>query len=135
MFCKMSSAFYLFSKIQQISYSYNSAKIDKDIAQLIDDDEIKKTKGIWQYELAINSGEAGATKYLNFRGFPKDMMRKKLKEQEYHCPLCIEEGNDKTYTLSEMEGDHITPWSEGGKTEYDNLQMLCKRHNRLKSNH
>ena len=36
--------------------SYNSAKIDKDIAQLIDDDEIKKTKGIWQYELAINSG-------------------------------------------------------------------------------
>ncbi len=115
--------------------SYNSAKIDKDIAQLIDDDEIKKTKGIWQYELAINSGEAGATKYLNLRGFPKDMMRKKLKEQEYHCPLCIEEGNDKTYTLSEMEGDHITPWSEGGKTEYDNLQMLCKRHNRLKSNH
>lgn len=62
-------------------------------------------------------------------------MRKKLKEQEYHCPLCIEEGNDKTYTLSEMESDHITPWSEGGKTEYDNLQMLCKRHNRLKSNH
>ena len=39
---------------------------------------------------------------------------KKLKEQEYHCPLCIEEGNDKTYTLSEMEGNHITPWSEGG---------------------
>ena len=62
-------------------------------------------------------------------------MTMKLKEQEYHCPLCIEEGNDKTYTLSEMEGDHITPWSEGGKTEYDNLQMLCKRHNRLKSNH
>ena len=115
--------------------SYNSAKIDKDIAQLIDDDEIKKTKGIWQYELAINSGEAGATKYLNLRGFPKDMMRKKLKEQEYYCPLCIEEGNDKTYTLSEMEGNHITPWSEGGKTEYDNLQILCKRHNRLKSNH
>lgn len=122
MFCKTSSAFYLFSKIQQISYSYNSAKIDKDIAQLIDDDEIKKTKGIWQYELAINSEETGATKYLNLRGFPKDMMRKKLKEQEYHCPLCIEEGNDKTYTLSEMEGDHITPWSEGGKTEYD----ICK---------
>lgn len=74
MFCKTSSAFYLFIKIQQISYSYNSAKIDKDIAQLIDDDEIKKTKGIWQYELAINSEETGATKYLNLRGFPKDMM-------------------------------------------------------------
>ena len=114
---------------------YNSSKIDKDIAQLIDDDEIKKKKGIWQYELAVNSNEAGATKYLNLRGFPKDMMRKKLKEQEGHCPRCLEEGNEQVYTLSEMEGDHITPWSEGGKTEYDNLQMLCKRHNRLKSNH
>lgn len=114
---------------------YNSSKIDKDIAQLIDDDEIKKKKGIWQYELAVNSNEAGATKYLNLRSFAKDMMRKKLKEQDGHCPLCFAEGNEKVYTLSEMEGDHITPWSKGGKTEYDNLQMLCKRHNRLKSNH
>lgn len=114
---------------------YNSSKIDKDIAQLIDDDEIKKKKGIWQYELAVNSNEAGATKYLNLRVFAKDMMRKKLKEQDGHCPMCVEEGVEKVYTLSEMEGDHIVPWSKGGKTEFDNLQMLCKRHNRLKSNH
>ena len=114
---------------------YNSSKIDKDIAQLIDDDEIKKKKGIWQYELAVNSNEAGATKYLNLRGFAKDMMRKKLKEQDGHCPMCLAEGIEKVYALSEMEGDHIVPWSKGGKTEYDNLQMLCKRHNRLKSNH
>ena len=62
-------------------------------------------------------------------------LNKKLKEQGGHCPMCLEEGNDKVYKLSEMEGDHITPWSEGGRTEEDNLQMLCKRHNRLKSNH
>ena len=116
-------------------HDYNASKIDKDIANLVDDDEIKKKKGIWQYELAVNSNEAGATKYLNLRGFPKDMMRKKLKEQGGHCPMCVKEGNDKVYKLTEMEGDHITPWSQGGKTEYDNLQMLCKRHNRLKSNH
>lgn len=120
---------------QYHSNNYNSAKIDDDIQKLIDDDEIKKKKGIWQYELAVNINEAGATKYLNLRSFPKDMMRKKFDEQAGHCPLCLEEGNNKVYTLSEMEGDHITPWSEGGKTEYDNLQMLCKRHNRLKSNH
>lgn len=116
-------------------HDYNASKIDKDIANLVDDDEIKEKKGIWQHELAVNSNEAGATKYLNLRGFPKDMMRKKLKEQGGHCPMCVKEGNDKVYKLSEMEGDHITPWSQGGKTEYDNLQMLCKRHNRLKSNH
>jgi 5-methylcytosine-specific restriction endonuclease McrA len=31
-----------------------------------------------------------------------------------------------------MEGDHITPWIEGGKTDMDNLQMLCKDCNRRK---
>ena len=115
--------------------TYNSTKIDVDIAKLIEDDEIKSKKGIWQYELAINSSEAGATRYLNLRSFPKDMMIKKLKEQNYHCPMCLAEGNDKVYKLSEMEGDHITPWSQGGRTEYDNLQMLCRRHNRMKSDH
>lgn len=114
---------------------YNTSKIDDDVVKLFDDDEVKKKKGIWQYELAVNADEAGATKYLNLRTFDKDMMRKKLKEQDGHCPMCLAEGNEKVYALSEMEGDHITPWSEGGKTEYDNLQMLCKRHNRLKSNH
>ena len=38
------------------------------------------------------------------------------------------------FDFKEMEGDHITPWSEGGKTTYENLQMLCKDCNRRKSN-
>lgn len=37
------------------------------------------------------------------------------------------------YDLKDMEGDHITPWTQGGKTVEDNLQMLCKQHNRTKS--
>jgi len=32
-----------------------------------------------------------------------------------------------------MEADHITPWAEGGKTDKDNGQMLCKECNRRKS--
>ena len=32
-----------------------------------------------------------------------------------------------------MEADHITPWSEGGKTEIENGQMLCRECNRKKS--
>ena len=36
--------------------------------------------------------------------------------------------------LEEMEVDHITPWCEGGKTEISNGQMLCREHNRRKSN-
>ena len=30
--------------------------------------------------------------------------------------------------------DPIKPWSDGGKTELDNGQMLCKHHNRVKGN-
>ena len=33
-----------------------------------------------------------------------------------------------------MEADHITPWTEGGKTIPENCQMLCKDCNRRKSN-
>lgn len=37
-------------------------------------------------------------------------------------------------TFEEMEGDHIVPWSKGGKTVSENLQMLCRRCNAVKSN-
>jgi len=29
-----------------------------------------------------------------------------------------------------MEADQITPWHEGGKTNAENCQMLCKEDNR-----
>ncbi len=44
------------------------------------------------------------------------------------CPVC---GHHFEY--DEMEGDHIVPWSKGGKTVPENLQMLCRRDNALKS--
>jgi hypothetical protein len=39
----------------------------------------------------------------------------------------------KKFQLEEMEGDHIRPWHEGGKTVATNCQMLCKDDNRRKS--
>ena len=38
------------------------------------------------------------------------------------------------YWAKSEDGDHITPWSEGGHTLPENLQMLCKSCNRKKSN-
>ena len=32
-----------------------------------------------------------------------------------------------------MHGDHIKPWSKGGATERENLQMLCSECNLKKS--
>ncbi|GHT15663.1 hypothetical protein FACS1894170_13190 [Planctomycetales bacterium] len=37
------------------------------------------------------------------------------------------------FDSDKMEGDHITPWSQGGKTIADNCQMLCKDCNRRKA--
>lgn len=49
----------------------------------------------------------------------------------------VQKGNlrevQKKYGLEEMEGDHIKPWHEGGKTNAANCQMLCKDDNRRKS--
>lgn len=38
----------------------------------------------------------------------------------------------KHLKLDEMQGDHIVPWSKGGKTLPDNLQMLCALCNQQK---
>ena len=51
------------------------------------------------------------------------------KEQEGVCVSC---GN--SFTIDNMQGDHITPWSLGGATVTSNLQLLCKNCNRVKSN-
>ena len=41
---------------------------------------------------------------------------------------------DRMYSLSEMDADHVTAWSKGGATDKSNCQMLCKTHNRAKGN-
>ena len=38
-----------------------------------------------------------------------------------------------SFDIKEMEADHITPWSKGGKTLAENCRMLCRNCNRRKS--
>ena len=40
---------------------------------------------------------------------------------------------NRHFKLDEMEGDHVKPGQEGGKTNAANCQMLCKDDNRRKS--
>ena len=96
---------------------------------LMQDDDITRRSGVYEYLLSGNE------KHLNIRAFTDNEKRRVYERQKGICPHCTAERREKThYELEEMEADHITPWCEGGKTSTDNCQMLCKEHNRRKSN-
>jgi hypothetical protein len=106
---------------------YKDAVLDTDdieakIAELVEDGEVKTEKGIYPYVLT------GDERYLDLRAFDTKTKRKAYQKQEGICPTCGEH-----FLFEEMEGDHIIPWKDGGKTEEDNLMMLCRKDNRRKS--
>jgi 5-methylcytosine-specific restriction endonuclease McrA len=54
--------------------------------------------------------------------------------REVKCSRCglIFRGLDG---LRMLEADHIIPWTQGGGTTWENLQLLCRTCNRIKNNH
>jgi len=54
-----------------------------------------------------------------------------LKRDEFACQIC---GASYKNDGVKLEVDHVIPVSKGGKTELENLQTLCERCNRGKSN-
>ena len=63
------------------------------------------------------------------RSFSRSMKTQKYNEQGGACSHCGRYG-----TMSTMEADHVVPYSKGGKTDYSNLQILCRPCNRSKGN-
>jgi hypothetical protein len=100
----------------------DSKKLEKDIAKLMEDDDVTNKKGIYSYVLTRKE------KFLNIRAFTEKQKRGAYERQKSVCPVC-----KKKWKIEEMEADHITPWHEGGKTISENCQMLCKDDNRRKS--
>lgn len=103
---------------------YNPAKLDKEVAELMADKEVQRHSGIYEFLL---SGRTNFEK-LSLRAFDPDDMRVAYENQGGICPIC-----KKHFEFEEMRGDHIKPWSKGGKTVPENLQMLCAEDNARKS--
>jgi len=100
----------------------DSQKLEEEITKLMLDEDVTNKKGIYEYVLTREE------KYLNIRAFSDNQKREAYEKQKGICPKC-----GKYYEIEQMEGDHIMPWREGGKTVTENCQMLCKTDNRIKA--
>jgi hypothetical protein len=100
---------------------FNQIKLENEISQLMEDEEVTNKKGIYAYVLNRNE------RNLNIRIFSPNQKREVFERQKGKCAKC-----KKDFKIEEMEADHVTPWSEGGRTEASNCQMLCKEDNRRK---
>lgn len=105
--------------------------VEEQLKNLLQDKEVQKKSGVYEYILTGNES------CLNLRAFSEEdriavfNMQMSGSTGKATCPRCND--NTKLYSISEMQADHIIPWSKGGKTEIENCQMLCKKCNATKS--
>jgi len=120
---------------------YNPAEVSAKVQKLYADPYVKSRKGVFEYIL----GGSVDTKLLDVRVF--DEATKKVvyttqtteaeTKKESNCPLCTighDANKSKIWSFGEMDADHVSAWSKGGKSDIENCQMLCKTHNRAKGN-
>ena len=113
------------------SKQYNSNALEADIKKLVLDDDVTKKAGIIPFILSDRTWRD--EKHLSLRVFTESQKLRAYESQGHKCPLCVANGINTEYAFEDMEGDHIVPWSKGGHTTDDNLQMLCKKCNSAKS--
>lgn len=101
---------------------FDTAKIETEICELMADDDVTNKKGIFFYVLTRRES------LLSIRAFDNRTRRTVYEQQQGICPHC-----GQHFEIDQMEADHITPWSKGGKTIAENCQMLCQECNRRKS--
>lgn len=98
-------------------------KLEKEVQRLMGDEDVSKKSGIYEYLLT------GKEKLLNIRSFDRRDKLAAYERQGHKCAGC-----GKEFEFDELQGDHIVPWSKGGKTIAENCQMLCGDCNIKKSN-
>lgn len=97
----------------------NPEKLEADIIRLLKDDDITKQAGVYAYVLD------GDARHLSIRTFTDTQKRRAFEKQGQRCANA--DCTEHLLTLSQVEADHIVPWSKGGRTTDDNLQVLCKK--------
>ncbi len=88
--------------------------LEAEIQRLMEDEDVTRKSGIYEYLLTRD------VRKLSIRAFDKRTMQAAYGRQNHRCAIC-----KKECAFEEMHGDHIVPWSKGGKTIPENCQMLC----------
>lgn len=123
-----------FHKDRTLASSVLQPRVDA----LLSDREVQRQENIWEYVLETaheteDTHDISKEKILNLRTFStsefKTLRSVQFKRQHGVCPICMKRG----FKESEMRGDHIIPWSKGGKTFEDNMQLICNGCNSYKS--
>jgi 5-methylcytosine-specific restriction endonuclease McrA len=120
---------------------YNPSKVSEEVQKLYSDPYVTSRKGIFEYVL----GGSVYTKLLNVRVFDEATKKAVYKTQtieaktknKSNCPHCAighDANKNKIWSFDEMDADHVSAWSKGGKSNIKNCEMLCKTHNRAKGN-
>ena len=97
--------------------------LERRLLELLDDEDVTNQRGIYEYLLDDDP------RHLSIRAFSPKMARAAYERQKGVCAKC-----GTTFAIEQMQADHITPWSKGGKTTAENCQMLCADCNRRKGN-
>ena len=111
---------FLYNKFQD--EQFDTKELEQKVTKLMQDEDVTKKSRIYEY--LIDNQE----RHLNIRAFTENMKREAYERQNGICVSC-----NQHFEFEEMEGDHITPWHEGGRTISENCQMLCKTCNRHKA--
>lgn len=101
---------------------YDPEAMEAKIKELFANPDITKNKGVYEYLITGNE------RAVSIRAFPESDKIIMYERQNHKCKIC-----GKTFDISEMHGDHIIPWSKGGRTTLENGQMLCTDCNLRKS--
>ncbi len=107
---------------------YNSTYMIAETKRLHEDEEVRKSKGIYEF-LLCKDFDPYAGRFLDLRSFDQRDKIAAYSKQGGICPVCAQHFN-----FDEMEGDHVKPWSKGGQTVPEKPQMLCKDCNGKKTN-
>lgn len=124
------SSIYIFYIIDTGMVLFDDVDIgNRMLIELINDGIVKKENGSYYHQ----GLKAIRYRFLSFsypsefyREIPKNLRLHTLNKYNNRCANCG--------TTRHLSIDHIIPWSLGGLTTKDNLQVLCKKCNSSKGN-